>query len=498
MIDSRARRVKVLLVHSDQAQRRVLVKKLGNSFDVFGVSTVAEAIAEASQNKPAAIVVKLQWDDPGDLLLMEQLTMSHPAVPLLLIRGFVHALQHSEPGRSVDQFPLMPHVGHVLVVPSEDGDRVLLGLHVLLASEYLPPALQAIIDTFCQGVAHPFLVLDDHFQCVYANSAAAGYTRFTPGELLGKAFWDAFPDAQSPAMQQRLTMAATLRVPDTFEFFLASRRIWLELRVFPWRSGISLLLAEVTNRKNIEAAEIQLRALSESTKQSEAESTDSTHPSQLLRALAVELTQTEYRERRRLAQMLHDNLLQLLVAARMRTGMVLTQAVGLPLHDLLLQTDSLLRESIEVSRSVMFELSPRSLHESGLTPALHSLARHMGERYDLQVKVSSDKEVHVPPDDRILLFEAARELLFNVLKHSGKGTAAVSFWSKDSRLVLTVEDTGRGFDVDSYVRHSSEASVFGLFSIRQRLELVGGRLEINSRLGHGTSVHVTLPIRARV
>ena len=299
-------------------------------------------------------------------------------------------------------------------------------------------------------------------------------------------------------MQQRLTMAATLRMPDTVEFFLPSRRIWLELRLFPWRGGISLLLVEVTNRKNIEAAEIQLRALSESTKQSEAESTDSTHPSQLLRALAVELTQTEHRERRRLAQMLHDNLLQLLVAARMRTGMALTQAVGLPLHDLLLQTDSLLRESIEVSRSVMFELSPRSLHESGLTSALHSLARHMGERYDLQVQVSSDKEVHVPPDDRILLFEAARELLFNVLKHSGKGTAAVSFWSKDSRLVLTVEDTGRGFDVDSYVRHSSEASVFGLFSIRQRLELVGGRLEINSRLGHGTSVHVTLPIRARV
>ena len=76
MIDSRAHRIKVLLVHSDQAQRRVLVKKLGNSFDVFGVSTVEEAIAQASQSKPAAIVVKLRWDDPGDLLLMEQLTMS--------------------------------------------------------------------------------------------------------------------------------------------------------------------------------------------------------------------------------------------------------------------------------------------------------------------------------------------------------------------------------------------------------------------------------------
>ena len=68
MIDSRAHRIKVLLVHSDQAQRRVLVKKLGNSFDVFGVSTVEEAIAQASQSKPGLDLRRLRWDgrSPAD------------------------------------------------------------------------------------------------------------------------------------------------------------------------------------------------------------------------------------------------------------------------------------------------------------------------------------------------------------------------------------------------------------------------------------------------
>jgi PAS domain S-box-containing protein len=483
----------VLLVHSDLAQPSVLLEKLRNSFDVHWVSTVEQAIAHASQNKPDAIVVKLRWDNSDDLLLMGQLTINCPAVPLLLI----HQFEHSEPGRSVEHFSLMSHVERVLMVPDDDADRVLLGLHVLLTSEYLPPALQAIMDTFCQGPAHPFLALDAHFRCVYANSAASGYTGFTPGELIGKGFWDIFPDAQSAATQQRLTIAVTLRMPDRFEFFLRSRRIWLELRVFPWRCGISLLMAEATGRKNIEREPIESKAPGESLEQREAESGGTTHTSQLLQALAIELTQTEYRERRRLAQMLHDNLLQLLVAARMHTGMALARAADLPLHDLLLQADTLLAESIEMSRAVMFELSPRALHESGLTPALHSLARHMRERYGLQVEISSQSEVHVPPDDRILLFEAARELLFNVLKHSRKGAARVSLSAKDSRLILAVEDTGRGFDVVSYLRHSSEANVFGLFSIKQRLELVGGGLDINSRIGQGTSVYVTLPIRTR-
>src|SRR5207247_2645487 len=151
----------------------------------------------------------------------------------------------------------------------------------------------------------------------------------------------------------------------------------------------------------------------------------------------------------------------------------------------------------DMCRSIMFEFAPRALDESRLAPALHSLARHMRERYGLQVDVCSHTEFYVPPDDRILLFETARELLFNVLKHSGKGAAAVSLASKDSRLLLTVEDKGRGFDVDSYLRHSSEASVFGLFSIKQRLELAGGHLEIHSRVDHGTLVHVTLPVRPR-
>ena len=256
-------------------------------------------------------------------------------------------------------------------------------------------------------------------------------------------------------------------------------------------------MGEVTGRQNIENAEAESKARSEDVKQGEAECNESGHRSQLLRALAIELTQTEYRERRRLAQMLHDNLLQLLLAARMRTEMVLARPAGLPAQDLLTQVDSILLESIEMCRSVMFELSPRALNESGLTTALHSLARHMRERYGLLVEVSPHAEVDVPPEDRILLFETARELLFNVLKHSGKGAATVSLASKDSRLLLTVEDTGRGFDVDSYLRYSSEASVFGLFSIKQRLELAGGHLEIHSRVDHGTLVHVTLPVRPR-
>ena len=207
--------------------------------------------------------------------------------------------------------------------------------------------------------------------------------------------------------------------------------------------------------------------------------------------LALQATQAEGRERRRLAGLLHDHLQQLLVAANMRLSSV-ALALGAAHGGQLDQVGQLINKSIDVSRSLTTQLSPPILYEGGLMPALHWLGRRMREDHGLAVGVHDGGAPPVHQDDaRAFLFEVVRELLFNIVKHAGVREAQVTVsGAAPGAVCITVEDRGRGFDAAA-TRPCADR--FGLFSIRQRLNLLGGRLEIVSAEGRGTQVTIELP-----
>lgn len=210
-----------------------------------------------------------------------------------------------------------------------------------------------------------------------------------------------------------------------------------------------------------------------------------------LQRLAAELAATEQRERRRMAAMIHDDLQQLLVASRMRlAGAVATddpaglRAAGRAVIDLL-------DEAVAVSRDLTQELRPPVLYEVGLLAALQWLAGQMQKRHGLAVSVIGDPTVD-PLDDatRVLLFESARELLFNVRKHARVSAAEVRLERLDAeRIAMVVEDHGRGFDAER------PFSGFGLFSIRERVTAIGGAVRIAALADGGTRVQVIAPRR---
>src|SRR5690606_18132098 len=137
-----------------------------------------------------------------------------------------------------------------------------------------------------------------------------------------------------------------------------------------------------------------------------------------LRRLASELTNAEQRERRRLAQALHDHLQQIWVAAKMQVGMLSHRPGDDTTGESLERLDNLLKRSIDASRSLTVELSPPILYDAGLAPALHWLSRNMLETHHLQVSVEADEEADPESDNaKAFLFQAVRELLFNVVKH---------------------------------------------------------------------------------
>ncbi len=212
---------------------------------------------------------------------------------------------------------------------------------------------------------------------------------------------------------------------------------------------------------------------------------------QKLRRLANQLTQAEHVERQRLGRNLHDGLQQLLVAAKMQLSLCRGDRTARSIEAL----GRLLDESISASRSLSYELSPPALHYSSLSEALEWLTRWFRENHHFQVQLRVDESLpNVPYHDKIFLFNAIRELLLNAVKHSGANTATVNLYCKTpDELRVDVSDQGHGFDAGKLVE-SLDAGGFGLFSIRERLQALGGDFTLDSKPGVGTTIILSLPL----
>jgi PAS domain S-box-containing protein len=209
-----------------------------------------------------------------------------------------------------------------------------------------------------------------------------------------------------------------------------------------------------------------------------------------LRSLASELTLVEERERRRIAIQLHENIGQILAFARIKLGTLIaeaaTSAIAADLNEVRNQID----QTILFTRSLTFELSPPILYELSFGDAVQWLANQFQENYGAEIEVQ--QEPHPTPltdDMKILLFLMVRELLTNVAEHAQAHHAKVVITKEGDRLRIQVEDDGVGFNVAK-----SGAVGFGLFSIRERLDHIGGHLKVKSKPGHGTLVTMTIPL----
>jgi PAS domain S-box-containing protein len=255
-------------------------------------------------------------------------------------------------------------------------------------------------------------------------------------------------------------------------------------------TGVSI---DITARK---MAENEIRRLNETLEQRVAERTAvAEHRAHQLRVLTAELSQAEQRERRRLAQILHDHLQQLLVAAQLRMSRLQDMLRTGAEREAIRQIRELLRSSIQVSRNLTVDLSPPILEEAGLVPALEWLCRQFHEKYSLTVKLEAEPGASEAAHAlRFFFFHAVRELLFNVVKHAGVDHAGLSAKIRDDKLRISVRDQGVGFREEPA---GEQRDRFGLFSIRERLELLDGRLEVDSG-AHGTRVTMVAPVREEV
>ncbi len=245
-------------------------------------------------------------------------------------------------------------------------------------------------------------------------------------------------------------------------------------------------------------AQAQLRQFNATLEQRVRERTaEAEHRAAQLRTLASELSAAEFRERRQLAQYLHDHLQQTLVAAKMRLSGITRLLRSKPGHDQIIEVDRLLAQALTESRMLTVELSPPVLDDAGLGPALAWLARQMEQKHKLTVEIDYEgDECAAPQEYRLLLFQVVRELLFNVVKHAEVNAARVAVRCIAGEATeIVVEDEGRGFD-PQLLRDAVDPSGFGLMSARERLAATGAELEIQSAPGRGTRVRIYAPSSA--
>jgi two-component system, NarL family, sensor kinase len=216
-----------------------------------------------------------------------------------------------------------------------------------------------------------------------------------------------------------------------------------------------------------------------------------------LRSLAAELALSEERERRRIAQALHDRIGQVLALINIKIGAMLAPPQTGQLKNELREIRRLVSDCIAETRSLTFDLSPPILYELGFGAALEWLAERIQQQYGVNVEIGGyPKNIPLSTEWQATLFNATRELLVNVGKHAKTKSARVSLRKTRTEIIALVEDRGVGMNTERSKNEKSGGDGFGLFSIRERFGIMGGRFELSSRRGKGTSISLYIPLNS--
>jgi two-component system, NarL family, sensor kinase len=202
--------------------------------------------------------------------------------------------------------------------------------------------------------------------------------------------------------------------------------------------------------------------------------------------LLADALSAEQRERKALAEGLHDHAVQNLLSALHE----LEEVGERQAHPALGRAETAVHDTVRDLRDAIFELHPYVLDEAGLDAAVRSMAQRAAERAGAELRLDLESDSAGANDQ--LLFSAARELVANIVQHAGAKLISVSLRPEGEDVLLVVEDDGEGLDAGMLGERLADGHI-GLASQRVRIESAGGRMSVVSRPGLGTRAEVRLP-----
>ncbi|MCB2182427.1 MAG: PAS domain S-box protein [Desulfobulbaceae bacterium] len=217
-----------------------------------------------------------------------------------------------------------------------------------------------------------------------------------------------------------------------------------------------------------------------------------------LRKLAFELTVTEQRERHRLADILHNDLQQLMVAGKLKIERMYNRSADEKSKKDLKEVLRLLEQSSRTTRNISSELRPSGNDYTDLVESINWLCEWFRSHFDFTVHKRIPQNFvpdTLPKEITVFLFEAIRELIFNVVKHGGMSSAELFLdIDPENYLHITLCDQGRGTDTNVLAKNVDNFDKgSGLMGMRERLSFLGGTLNVTSAQGEGFIASITIP-----
>ncbi len=250
-----------------------------------------------------------------------------------------------------------------------------------------------------------------------------------------------------------------------------------------------VLLENVLKTIDMRRREMELeatRAMAEELERRVAQRTKQIH------VLASDLEAVEDRERRQIARDLHDDLGQTLAAARIRLA-ALCEDRRTDVQSKAREVGELIDVASRSIRSLAAQLAPAVLNELGISAALDWLGEEVERTFAVRITVLDDGNPKpLNQVARSIVYRAVRELLINIAKHAGTDSATVESECRGGALLIRVTDNGKGYDPDMVMARPNRG--LGLISIRERLSLIGGTVEVRTALGAGTRSVLTVPL----
>ncbi len=342
--------------------------------------------------------------------------------------------------------------------------------------QLLQAAIQQARDSIVITTANP---ARPAAKIVFVNAAFTKMTGYTPDEVLGK------PSLilQGPEPEGMVWTKFEAGSADVKAFYLETAayrkdgsRFDVEWQITPLRderrkvSHFVSIQRDITERKR---AEEKFKLYQEQ-----------------LRALTSELSLAEESERRRIATQIHDHIGQTLAITKIRLG-ALKDSCDRGHTEPIDEIRALIEKTIRYTKSLTFELSPPILYELGFEAAVEWLSEQTQKQHYILFSCDNDRQPKpLTREMSILLFQVVRELYMNIVKHSQAHQVLTQLRREGTRLLITVEDDGIGFDTTAI----GDRITYGFFSIRERLKYLGGNLEIQASPGGGTRITVTSPL----
>ncbi|MGB9904198.1 MAG: sensor histidine kinase [Desulfotomaculales bacterium] len=218
---------------------------------------------------------------------------------------------------------------------------------------------------------------------------------------------------------------------------------------------------------------------------------------QQLHELGISIIKAQEEERKRIAREIHDGPAQMMANIVMRAEFCLKLLEMEPkkLKEELTSLRELVRESLQDVRKIIFDLRPMVLDDLGLVAALKRYLADFKEQYGIATEfVFFGQDRRLPVSTEVTLFRITQECLNNVRKHADARSVLVKAEFIQNRVNLLIKDDGKGFDL-AEVSSLPPAGGYGLINIRERAQLVGGFVQINTAPGRGTAVYVSVPLQ---